>query len=75
MGLAAYENIGNDAEWRARHGGKAEKRLRDQGSPGRGRFSCVTAGTRSPDLRSRTGTCQRVSRELGRPDARIWHTR
>ena len=24
MGLAAYENIGNDAEWRARHGGKAE---------------------------------------------------
>jgi hypothetical protein len=24
MGLAAYEIIGNDAEWRVRHDGKAE---------------------------------------------------
>jgi hypothetical protein len=28
MGLAAYEIIGNDAEWRVRHGGKAETRPR-----------------------------------------------
>jgi hypothetical protein len=24
MGLASYEIVGNDAEWRLRHGGKAE---------------------------------------------------
>lgn len=26
MGLAAYEIIGNDAEWRVRHDGKAENK-------------------------------------------------
>jgi hypothetical protein len=84
MGLAAYEIIGNDAEWRVRHDGKAENvyETKEAAFEAAAASLALRQGTRFafplPDGDLAAGLArikQDAYRRQGGPDARIWHTR
>jgi hypothetical protein len=69
MGLAAYEIIGNDAEWRVRHDGKAENVYEIKEAAFEAAAAAASLALRQGHevrISARTGTCQRVSRELSK---------